>query len=338
MSLYDNNKRPVFRTLALLLIMSCAAVLSAVPVSAETGVTVIAEGDQSYYLGECVIFHGFNHDSDTTYLFITGPGISENGGKLTAPGEGVISSDPGLFTQAATKPDKSWEYVLYTDSLDLLAGSYTIYAVSQPKAKDDIGTISSDDVGVIFKKPFIATAISPTPVVSGQPFTVTGYAEGDPAGIQLWILGKNYFSIITVPVDIEANYTFTADAQYSGNLTAGDYYLIAQHSMQNNQFDIAFNGEYVTAMQGGNSTILFKVTGPGSLQGSDAAEALVFALSNSENGDDTYAMVPFTVDETGYSPQQAQPVATAPVQQQASSFPFQFASSGITGLLSGLVM
>jgi hypothetical protein len=310
MSLYGNNKRPVFRTLALLLILSCAAVLSTAPVSAETGVTVIADGDQSYYLGERVVFHGLNPDSDSTYLFITGPEISENGGKLTAPGEDVVSGDPGTFTQAATKPDKSWEYVLYTDSLNLTAGSYTVYAVSQPKAIDDIGTTSSDDVAVIFKKPFIATAISPLPVLRGQPFTVTGYAEGDPPSVQLWILGDNFFSIITTPVDSEADYTFTADPQFSENLAAGDYYLIAQHSMQNNQFDIAFNGEYVTAMQGENSKDLFRVSGPGSLQGRDAAEALVFALNENELGNDTYArdtyaMVAFTVDEDGYSQQLA---------------------------------
>ncbi len=297
MSLYGNNKRPVFRTLALLLILLCAAVLSTTPVSAETGVTVIADGTRSYYMGERVVFHGFNPDSDTTYLFITGPDISENGGKLADPGEGVVSGDRGSFSQAATKPDKSWEYVLYTDSFDLPSGSYTVYAVSQPKAKDDIGTINSDDVAVIFKKPFIATAISPSPVLRGQPFTITGYAEGDPSHVQLWILGNHFFSIITVPVDSEANYTFTADTRFSGKLAAGNYYLIAQHSMQNNQFDIAFNGESVTAMQGGNSTIIFKVTGPGSLQGSDTAEALAFALNDKGIGDDTYAMVAFTVDE-----------------------------------------
>jgi len=303
MSLYDNNKRPVFRTLALLLILSCAAVLLIAPVSAETGISVIAEGDQSYYRGERVVFHGQNPDSDTTYLFITGPGISESGGKLTTPGEDVVSGEPGSFTQAATKPDKSWEYVLYTDRLNLTAGSYTVYAASQPKATDDIGTISSDDVKVIFKKPFIATTISPSPAMRGQPFTVTGYAEGDPARVQLWILGDTFFSIITVPVDNEANYSFTADARFSGNLAAGDYYLIAEHSMADNQFDIVFDGESVIARENGDSTSLFRVKGPGSLQGYDAAEAIVSALIEREKGEkiyerDTHAIARFTVNET----------------------------------------
>lgn len=303
MSSSDSNTRLAFRTLALLLIIACAAVLSIAPVSAETGVTIIAQGDQSYYRGERVVFHGVNSDSDTTYLFITGPGISENGGKLTAPEEDVVSGDPGTFTQAATKPDQSWEFVLYTDSLNFTAGSYTVYAVSQPMAKDDLGTISSDDVKVIFKMPFISAAISPSPVQRGQPFTVSGYAEGDPTAVQLWILGDTFFSIITVPVDNEANYSFTADARFSEKLAAGTYYLIAEHSMADNQFDIVFDGESVIARQNGDSTSLFRVRGPGSLQGYDAAEAIVSALIEREKGEkiyerDTHAIARFTVNET----------------------------------------
>ena len=302
MSLSDSNNWPAFRMLALLLIVLCAAVLSIAPVSAQTGVTIIAQGDQSYYLGERVVFHGVNPDSDTTYIFITGPGIAENGGKLTAPGEDVVSDDPGTFTSAATKPDHSWEYILYTDSLNLTAGSYTVYAVSQPLAKDRIGKGISCNAKVIFKQPFITTAISPSTVMKGQSFTVTGYAEGDPPEARLWILGNTVFSIITVPVDADARYRFTADTRFSEKLAAGDYYLIAQHSMADNQFDIVFNGESVTALQDTESTNLFNVTGPGSLQGYDAAEALVSALVDREKGEkiyerDTHAIARFTVNE-----------------------------------------
>ncbi|MDD1691309.1 MAG: hypothetical protein LUQ66_11705 [Methanoregula sp.] len=330
----------------LLLIMAGAVVLSLSPVSAEKPfVTIVAKGDQSYYMGEKVVFSGMNTGSDTTYLFITGPNLAEGGGKLASPNQNAVSGDPGSFTQVQTKPDKTWEYTWYTSDVRLDAGTYTIYAVTNPESKDQFNNLTTyGTVGIIYKKPFIATAISPKPVLTGQPFAVTGYAEGDPASVQLWILGNSFFSLITVPVDSEANYTFTADARFSKNLTAGDYYLIAQHSMADNQFDIVFNGEYVTAMEGKNSTKLFRVTGPGSLQGSDAAEALFSALNENEHRNetyyerDTYTMAVFTVDETGHAPKQTQPVTTAPVQQQALSSPSRFASSVITGLLSGMVV
>ena len=71
-----NKKQSGFRMMILVLIMSCIAVLSVFPVSAQTEVTIAAHGDQSYYLGEEVVFNGYNYDSDSTYLFITGPDIS----------------------------------------------------------------------------------------------------------------------------------------------------------------------------------------------------------------------------------------------------------------------
>jgi hypothetical protein len=87
--------------------------------------------------------------------------------------------------------------------------------------------------------------------------------------------------------------------------------------MADNRFDFTFDGESVLAMQDKNSTVLFKVRGPGSLQGRDAADALVFALSENEHRNETYArdthaIVAFTVGETDTS-KRAQPVTTAAV-------------------------
>ena len=105
-----------------------------------------------------VIIRGRNTDSDTTYLFITGPGtfkdgpgIPTSGGKLTSPLQGVVSGNPDSFTTVKTNPDKTWEYVFYTANLPVDAGTYNIYAVSQPKALDQAGPAAVGD-GIILKK------------------------------------------------------------------------------------------------------------------------------------------------------------------------------------------
>lgn len=305
MSSSDRNKWPVFRTLALLLIVACAAVLSIAPASAEKpSVTIAAKGDQSYYMGERIIFSGMNTGSDSTYLFITGPNLPDNGGNLDFPNQDSVSGNPGTFTRVETREDKTWEYTWYTSDRILDAGSYTVYAVTKPETKDQFNELTTyGSVSIIYKKPFITTAITPSPVMRGEPFTVSGYAEGDPPAVQLWILGDTFFSIITAPVDNGANYTFTADARFSENLAAGNYYLIAEHSMADNRFDIVFDGESVIARQNGDSTSLFRVRGPGSLQGYDAAEAIVSALIEREKGEkiyerDTHAIARFTMNET----------------------------------------
>jgi len=305
MSKPASNNPLGFWKMILLLIVAGTVVLSLSPVSAEKPVvTIVAQGDQSYYMGETVVFAGTNTDSDSTYLFITGPNLPNNGGNLASPDQDTVSGNHGSFTLVKTKPDKTWEYTWYTSDLRLDAGSYTVYAVTKPETKDQFNDLTTyGTVSIIYKKPFLMTAISPKPFLKGQPFTVNGYAEGDPSAVQIWILGNNFFSLITVPVDKDALYTFTADAEFSNKLAAGDYYLIAEHPMADYRFDFTFNGEYVTVMEDNTTINLFKVRGPGSLQGKDAAEALVFALSENEHRNetlarDTHAIVAFSVGET----------------------------------------
>jgi len=65
--------------------------------------------------------------------------------------------------------------------------------------------------------------------------------------------------------------------------------------MQNNEFDIDISGDYVRNMKLNNGTNLFKITGTGSLQGSDAANALMAAFTSTEARDDTFTVIPFQV-------------------------------------------
>jgi hypothetical protein len=57
-----------------------------VDVKVEKGaVTIVAAGDQSYFLGEEIRFSGTNTESYKTYLFIIGPNLADAGAMLTAP-------------------------------------------------------------------------------------------------------------------------------------------------------------------------------------------------------------------------------------------------------------
>jgi hypothetical protein len=321
----------------LLLIIAGAAVLMISPVSAETGVTIAAQGDQSYYLGEKVVFSGHNYDSDSTYLFLTGPNLQATGVILRTPDKAVVSGNPDSFTVVKTKPDKTWEYFFYTANLQVDAGTYTIYAVSQPKTKDQLGPDAAT-VGLILKKPFITAGISPSPVPGGQPFTVGGFAEGNPPAVQIWIIGDHFVFNTTTPVNPDASFTFTGGTQLSETLPEGPCYLIVQHSMQNNQFDIVVSGDYVRNLKLNNGTNLFRLTGPGSLQGRDAADALIAAFSDREAYDDTYTIVPFQVTDAGSPTPQATAATTAPVQRTTQHAPLQYALLGAIVVVAGIVI
>ncbi|WP_292348356.1 MULTISPECIES: hypothetical protein [unclassified Methanoregula] len=324
-----------------LLLLACFCLLVSCACAA-TAVTVTAVGDRSYYLGEKVIFRGQNTDSDTTYLFITGPNIAAGGGKLTSPRQAVVSGNPDTFTVVKTQPDKTWEFPFYTANLPFDAGSYTLYAVSSPVALNQFGnTTASGTVSIILKKPFISAVISPATVVKGKGFAVTGFAEGDPPEVQVWIIGGNTALAAKTPVNPDASFTFTGTEAVSGNLPAGQYWLFVQHSMQNNRFDIDMSGEWVRNLKLNNGTNVFKISGPGSLQGSDAADALVAAFSDPDiQNEETYTVIPFQVADAGSPITPSTPATTSPVQSPAQSAPLQYAAPIGAGvlLLAGLVL
>ena len=322
--------------------------------AAGTGVTIFADGDKSYYQGEKVVLRGQSPDADTVYLLLTGPNLPATGGKLTSPHTAVVSENPDSFTIVKTKPDKTWEYFFYTANIQVDAGTYSIYAVNQPKTADQLGPDAAS-VGMALKKPFITANISPPDVVKGRPFTITGIAEGIPPEVQIWVLGNNYAYTTKTPVNSDASFTFTADAALSGKLPAGQDWLIVEHPMADNQSDFVVSDDYVRSLKLNNGTNIFRIAGPGSLQGSDAADALIAAITDQEGQDktytcDMYTLFPFRVTDAGSPTSPAQPAlqeqsvplaqstTTIPVQSPAQPALLPFALIGVVVLVLGIVV
>jgi hypothetical protein len=351
----SNNPSGFWKMILLLIIIGAAVMIA--PVSAEKPyVTIVAVGDQSYHMGEKIVFRGMNTDSNSTYLFITGPNLPEAGGKLSSPLQKPVSGDPSSFTVAKTKPDNSWEYIWYTSDLKMDAGTYTVYAVSTPETKDKFNDGTTyGTVSIIYKKPYIIATISPSSVSKGQPFTVFGVAEGIPPVVQIWILGNNYYSKSTASVNSDASYKYVVPGEVTSQLETGQNFVVVQHPMMNNRFDIDVSGDYVRSLQPGNGTTLFRISGPGSLQGSDAADALITAISDREAHDstytnDTYTIIPFMVDDaavkTGTTSEASSsgsatlpsPVASATPVQPIPTSPLQFAPFGALVVIMGIVV
>jgi hypothetical protein len=296
-----DRKRPSWSWKTVLFLVIAGALL-AVPATAadKPVVTIIAQGSGAYYLGEVAVFSGTNTAADSTYLFLTGPNLPANGGKLSAPGTAAVSGNANTFTVVKTAPDKTWTYSWYTAGLLLDAGSYTVYAAGGPQAADQLADVAYGTTSIIVKRPYLSANLSALTVVQGVPVTVTGIAAGIPPEVQVWIFGDKYAFMTKTPVSSDGNYTFTAGAEMSGNLPAGQNYLIVEHPMADNTSDFTINGKSVRDMKLGNGTDLFRIMGPGSLQGRDAADALVTAISAREAHDstytnDTYVIIPFQV-------------------------------------------
>jgi PGF-CTERM protein len=120
-------------------------------------------------------------------------------------------------------------------------------------------------------------------------------------------MGKNYATANTESVNDDGTFEYEVDGAMTSSMTSGQYFVVVQHPMQNNVFDIDVtdtppagqtgdkNSRWVINRQLGNGTVVFRLLGQGSLQGSDAAEALVQGINN-PNVDDTYTKFQFLVE------------------------------------------
>jgi trimeric autotransporter adhesin len=135
-------------------------------------------------------------------------------------------------------------------------------------------------------------------ISNGDSVFINGIATGHPQqGLHVWIIGPNYLKVSTVSVNADNSYSFELRPADTQELAPGQYFAVVQHPMMNGRFDINYDAATgrVTNQQLGNSgTTIFQLSGAGSLQSTDAAAAIVRAIS-SQNVDDTFAPVAFTI-------------------------------------------
>jgi len=281
-------------------------------------VTIVAAGDQSYYLGEEIKLSGTNTETYKTYLFIVGPNLPTKGAQIqnTDPRHYPVTDNvASTFKSVDVTGDNTWSWKWGTSNYALDAGTYTIYAVSQPNDKDNLGQAAYGTVSIIIKKPFVSATASQSTVAKGDRIYITGTAEGQPSSVQIWILGKNFYTKAGASVNSDASFKYEVRQETTAALASGQYFVVVQHPMQNNKFDVNTIGTlntnnvnndlwvYNLQLSGtgstttvANATKIFKLGGSGSLQGSDAAEALAEGI-NDANVDDTYTKLQFLIEE-----------------------------------------
>ncbi|MBP2134329.1 hypothetical protein J2128_002295 [Methanomicrobium sp. W14] len=277
--------------------------------NATEPITITATGDGTYYLNEEIILSGTNTESGHTYLFMTGPTLNENGVRPDRPTTDAVTGDADTFDAVKVESDGTWEYWLDTSAIDLDAGSYTIYAVTEPKNKAYLSGISYNTVSITIKKPIISAKVSEKNVEKGEELTIKGSAIGEPDSVGIWVFGPDYWngaesgSMVAVTPEEDGSFSYVIDQSETKNMETGKYYVIVQHPMYNDQFDVTANqnqdkdsvmvSKAYSSDQ--NSDDSFYITGSSALSGSDAAEALIEDLNSGV--DDSYDMCTFYIEE-----------------------------------------
>jgi hypothetical protein len=101
-----------------------------------------ADIEMDGYMGETVTLHGVSYVGDMVYLFLTGPGLPENGVTLT---DTTQRADQGEFTAVRVNDDQEWTYVWKTSRIsnEIDPGTYTVYVTNEPVDKAHLGGTSS---------------------------------------------------------------------------------------------------------------------------------------------------------------------------------------------------
>ncbi len=136
-------------------------------------------------------------------------------------------------------------------------------------------------------------------IANGDSVMIHGIATGHPRnGLQLWIISHNYLKVTNLAVNSDNTYLYELKPSDTQDLASGQYFFLVQHPMMNSQFDIVYNpstGKIINnQLDGGKGMEIFKISGSGSLQGPDSAQALVNAIG-SQNIDDTFATYSFYI-------------------------------------------
>jgi hypothetical protein len=270
-----------------------------VTVTALKGViSITAAGSQSYYIGEKIKFKGTSTASTSVFLSLRGVNVIPR--KLDEFSIISENNNSNSFVEVFVKSDGTWSYTWDTLTVGkfLRAGTYSIYALEGPVSPTNIDDEAFGSISIIIKKPFVSCTASQSTVAQGDSISLTGVAEGlSRQKVQIWIFGNTFFLQDTVQTDTASSFVYTLSPSKTKQLTPGQYFVVVQHPMLNNIFDVYLDNtkKSVVSIYPEVGTPLFAIEGPGSLYGGAAAEALVGAI-NDPAIDDTYSKCRFLVE------------------------------------------
>lgn len=169
------------------------------PVVTETAmpgeVTIMVRGSQDCILGDEINFSGTNTAPGwKTYLFITGPGLAENGSQIQSTDLGnapVVNDNPITFKQMDVQGDHTWSWRWGTANTKLDPGTYTVWAVGGPKDAGHLEKTPHGTVSITLKKAAGSTAapVSPAPTTLVPPVAATTTAPSPGFGIAAALAG-----------------------------------------------------------------------------------------------------------------------------------------------------
>jgi len=248
----------------------------------------------SYNFGDEILFSGTNTDSNTTYLFFTGPSLDTAGSQIESSDpriSPVYDGQPFAFKAVRVGTDNHWSWRWDSHEIPLNTGTYTFYAVSTPRDKTHLASGIYDSVAVNITEPALTAKVRPAYAREGERITISGMTTGHPGpGIAIWVIGPEYSGRSVVEPDLKGAYSLEIDSTTT-HLLNGTYHVFVEHPSTDDTFDFDLNGDYLFNNEIRSNIFTFK--GNGRLYG-EAAYTAFSAAVNGPKHDDIIVPVSFT--------------------------------------------
>ncbi|WP_265582373.1 hypothetical protein [Methanofollis aquaemaris] len=266
----------------------------------EGELTIAADGPGPYFFGDEIRLSGTSTDSNDVYLFMTGPGLHADGVSLVTPAK---PTSDGAFVRRSVECDDTWEYCWDTSVLADTGelGTYTVYAASADTNENgyvgakNLEGVNYQSISLEFPRPSVSASMSRTIIRQGDSLRIDVRPTGNPPGIRIWIFGENGPVMETITEQYYNRWQYSLSPEETVNLS-GDYYVIVQHPMEDEVFD-------VRPLHPENASDLRiidthgTVTDLGTLSPQDAAQTVADTVSSC---DDTAVQLSFEVEECRY--------------------------------------
>lgn len=196
-------------------LLLCAAACVLQPVMAENGtITIAYRGSGGSYIGDTIVFDGYNTFGNTTLLKITGPGLPSEGVQLKN-----LNSPSGTTTSVGVDRYGMWKFAWYASNIPglekLQTARYTFTAT------DSANPEHSTTTSVMLKKPEFYITVSPNPSNPGDYIELIGTAEKDitSAKIEVTDASGKVLHVFTSPVGASGYLSYS----FHGDMEPGQY-------------------------------------------------------------------------------------------------------------------
>jgi hypothetical protein len=174
-----------FNRMISFLVLLVAAAICMLPALAENQTVSIAyRGAGGYYIGDTIIFDGYDIAGNVTVLKLTGPGLPSGGVPVYD-----LNGKEGTGNPIEVNADGSWRFVWYTSNIKgvdkMLTARYYITAL-------DFGDpTQSATTSMMMKKPDFYIVASPNQLETGDYVQLLGTAERGTSAIRIQITDRN---------------------------------------------------------------------------------------------------------------------------------------------------